>query len=150
MYSSFEDDFELGRDNPYTDAYGGKFRNRHCQKRVFRLVLNNYSSLWPSDKDLYIFPSRVSFEDLNWQDWIIAPPEYQAFHCQGECSFPLNSHVNPTNHAIIQTLMHLQRPSEVSDTTRPQNLSIRPDEICISVTELVTIPSTLVTTSNQG
>ena len=66
--------------------------------------------------------SRVSFEDLNWQDWIIAPPEYQAFHCQGECSFPLNSHVNPTNHAIIQTLMHLQRPSEVSVTTRPQSL----------------------------
>ena len=65
---------------------------------------------------VHVFHYRVSFEDLNWQDWVIAPPEYQAFHCQGECSFPLNSHVNPTNHAIVQTLMHLQRPSEVSDT----------------------------------
>ena len=37
-YSSIENDFDWGRDNPYTDAYGGKFRNRHCQKRVFRLV----------------------------------------------------------------------------------------------------------------
>ena len=37
-FSTFENDFNWGggKDNPYADAYGGKFRNRHCQKRVFR------------------------------------------------------------------------------------------------------------------
>lgn len=42
-----------------------------------------------------------------YQDWIIAPESYSAYHCAGECNFPLNSHMNATNHAIIQTLVHL-------------------------------------------
>ena len=53
---------------------------------------------------------RVSFRDLNWDDWIIAPDGYDSFYCQGECSFPLNSHLNATNHAIVQTLVHLMDP----------------------------------------
>lgn len=55
----------------------------------------------------------VSFKDLKWQDWIIAPDGYQAFFCSGECNFPLNAHMNATNHAIVQTLAHLMKPLEV-------------------------------------
>ncbi|GFQ83483.1 protein 60A [Trichonephila clavata] len=55
----------------------------------------------------------VSFRDLGWEDWIIAPDGYAAFYCQGECSFPLNAHMNATNHAIVQTLVHLMDPSVV-------------------------------------
>jgi hypothetical protein len=51
-YSQIEEDFEWGgggsdssNDNPYRDIYGGRYRNRHCQKRQF----------------------RVSFRDLGWQ-----------------------------------------------------------------------------------
>ena len=58
--------------------------------------------------------SRVSFQDLGWEEWIIAPDDYQAFYCHGECSFPLNTHMNATNHAIVQTLVHLMNPSTVS------------------------------------
>ncbi|MGH0158678.1 UNVERIFIED_CONTAM: hypothetical protein FKN15_036019 [Acipenser sinensis] len=46
----------------------------------------------------------VSFRELGWQDWIIAPEGYAANYCAGECSFPLNAHMNATNHAIVQTL----------------------------------------------
>ena len=42
------------------------------------------------------------------QDWIIAPEGYEAYYCFGECSFPLNQHMNATNHAIVQTLMNLK------------------------------------------
>ncbi|XP_043573688.1 bone morphogenetic protein 7-like isoform X1 [Chiloscyllium plagiosum] len=58
--------------------------------------------------DLY-----VSFRDLGWQDWIIAPEGYAAFYCDGECSFPLDSHMNATNHAVVQTLAHLLKPEAV-------------------------------------
>ncbi|CAH4003455.1 protein 60A [Pieris brassicae] len=55
----------------------------------------------------------VSFKDLEWQDWIIAPEGYGAFYCSGECNFPLNAHKNATNHAIVQTLVHLLYPNQV-------------------------------------
>ncbi|GAB6029055.1 hypothetical protein CHUAL_004841 [Chamberlinius hualienensis] len=53
-------------------------------------------------KNLY-----VSFKELGWQDWIIAPDGYAAFYCHGECSFPLSAQMNATNHAIVQTLVNL-------------------------------------------
>lgn len=43
------------------------------------------------------------------KDWIIAPKGYAANYCDGECSFPLNAHMNATNHAIVQTLVSLQK-----------------------------------------
>ncbi|XP_040059016.1 bone morphogenetic protein 7 [Gasterosteus aculeatus] len=55
----------------------------------------------------------VSFRDLGWQDWIIAPEGYAAFYCEGECAFPLNSYMNATNHAIVQTLVHFINPDTV-------------------------------------
>ncbi|XP_069812657.1 bone morphogenetic protein 7-like [Dendropsophus ebraccatus] len=55
----------------------------------------------------------VSFRDLGWQDWIIAPEGYAAYYCDGECAFPLNSYMNATNHAIVQTLVHFINPEIV-------------------------------------
>ncbi|KAK9953955.1 hypothetical protein ABG768_016067 [Culter alburnus] len=55
----------------------------------------------------------VSFRDLGWQDWIIAPEGYAAYYCMGECAFPLNSYMNATNHAIVQTLVHFINPETV-------------------------------------
>ncbi|XP_032038797.1 growth/differentiation factor 6 [Aythya fuligula] len=55
-------------------------------------------------------PLHVNFKELGWDDWIIAPLEYEAYHCEGVCDFPLRSHLEPTNHAIIQTLMNSMDP----------------------------------------
>ncbi|XP_075395417.1 bone morphogenetic protein 8B [Tenrec ecaudatus] len=55
----------------------------------------------------------VSFQDLGWLDWVIAPQGYSAFYCEGECSFPLDSCMNATNHAILQSLVHLMKPDAV-------------------------------------
>ncbi|XP_017363384.1 bone morphogenetic protein 8A [Cebus imitator] len=55
----------------------------------------------------------VSFQDLGWLDWIIAPQGYSAYYCEGECSFPLGSCMNATNHAILQSLVHLMKPDAV-------------------------------------
>ncbi|CAL8393783.1 unnamed protein product [Gadus morhua 'NCC'] len=48
----------------------------------------------------------VDFSDVGWNEWIVAPPGYHAFYCQGECPFPLADHLNSTNHAIVQTLVN--------------------------------------------
>lgn len=64
-------------------------------------------------KSCQIKTMYVSFKALNWQDWIIAPEGYGAFFCSGECNFPLNAHMNATNHAIVQTLVHLMHPGKV-------------------------------------
>uniref|UniRef100_UPI00358F74A9 bone morphogenetic protein 7-like n=1 Tax=Myxine glutinosa TaxID=7769 RepID=UPI00358F74A9 len=55
----------------------------------------------------------VSFQNLSWQDWIIAPEGYSAYYCDGECTFPLGAHMNATNHAIVQTLVHMRKPNKV-------------------------------------
>ena len=52
------------------------------------------------------YPLYVDFSDVGWNEWIVAPPGYHAFYCQGECPFPLAEHLNSTNHAIVQTLVN--------------------------------------------
>ncbi|KFM66324.1 Bone morphogenetic protein 10, partial [Stegodyphus mimosarum] len=59
-------------------------------------------------------PLHVNFASINYDQWIIAPPSYEAFECSGRCSFPMSAHLTPTKHAIIQTLMHSLEPKQVS------------------------------------
>lgn len=54
---------------------------------------------------LHFCPSPQSNGFHCLKDWIIAPEGYAAYYCEGECAFPLNSYMNATNHAIVQTLV---------------------------------------------
>ena len=58
-------------------------------------------------------PLYIGFKDLKWSSWIIAPEGYKASYCGGECTFPLHSSMNASNHAIIQTLVHLLTPESI-------------------------------------
>ncbi|XP_069507203.1 bone morphogenetic protein 7 [Ambystoma mexicanum] len=94
---------------------GGKQRNQNRSKapknqealRVSNVAENSSSDQRQACKKHELY---VSFRDLGWQDWIIAPEGYAAYYCEGECSFPLNSYMNATNHAIVQTLVHFINP----------------------------------------
>lgn len=77
-------------------ALGNRHGKRHGKKSKSRC----------SKKALH-----VNFKELGWDDWIIAPLDYEAYHCEGVCDFPLRSHLEPTNHAIIQTLMNSMDPN---------------------------------------
>ncbi|XP_026163094.1 growth/differentiation factor 5 [Mastacembelus armatus] len=59
---------------------------------------------------------HVNFKEMGWDDWIIAPLEYDAYHCDGACDFPIRSHLEPTNHAIIQTLINSMDPGSTPPT----------------------------------
>ncbi|XP_014276673.1 protein decapentaplegic [Halyomorpha halys] len=58
-------------------------------------------------------PLYVNFKSVGWDDWIVAPPGYDAYYCHGDCPFPLADHLNSTNHAIVQTLVHSVNPNAV-------------------------------------
>ena len=61
------------------------------------------------------FPYIILCVLFHLQDWIIAPDGYAAYYCHGECAFPLNANLNATNHAIVQTLVHLMSPRLVPE-----------------------------------
>lgn len=52
------------------------------------------------------------------QDWVIAPQGYSAYYCEGECSFPLDSCMNATNHAILQSLVSTASAARAGPTGR--------------------------------
>ncbi|VDM99428.1 unnamed protein product [Thelazia callipaeda] len=81
-------------------------RRRHQHKKYhnYRPVVVNYCRR----SELL-----VDFNELNWQDWILAPSSYSAYQCQGICPNPLPSFFNTTNHAIVQGLINSVDPSLV-------------------------------------
>ncbi|KMY91073.1 protein screw [Drosophila simulans] len=71
----------------------------------------------PPPVDLYRPPQScerlnftVDFKELHMHNWVIAPKKFEAYFCGGGCNFPLGTKMNATNHAIVQTLMHLKQP----------------------------------------
>ena len=63
---------------------GRKSRRRSCRRR----------------------PMYVDFTEVGWDDWIIAPPGYHAYVCVGSCPMMMADHLNATNHAQVQSLLH--------------------------------------------
>ena len=48
----------------------------------------------------------VRFRDLPWNNWIIAPARFGFHYCEGSCPASLTKESNPTNHAILQNILH--------------------------------------------
>jgi len=72
-------------------------------------------------------PFHVSFKELKWNDWIIAPDGYMASYCHGDCPFPLSPNLNSTNHAIVQMLAHQMQqkiPKPCCVPTKLQSISV--------------------------
>lgn len=60
----------------------------------------------------------VSFREVGWHRWVIAPRGFLANYCQGQCSLPatLPGPGGPPalNHAVLRALMHSAIPSTTS------------------------------------
>lgn len=85
-------------------------RRRHKKSATRNALLEPRKVLAP--KNCQRQTMYVSFKELNYHEWILAPDGFGAFFCGGECNFPLTAHMNATNHAIVQTLAHLTSPGE--------------------------------------
>ena len=75
----------------------------------------------------------VSFRDLGWQDWVIAPDGYDANFCQGECEFPMPSEMNATNHAYVQNLVKIMGAVTEGSDPPPSAVCAPKDLTTISV-----------------
>ncbi|ODM89715.1 Bone morphogenetic protein 2-A [Orchesella cincta] len=84
----------------YRSAQNQKRRKNHRNKNRKRNLCQRH-------------PMFVDFQDVGWNDWIVAPPGYAAHYCSGECPFPMAEHLNATNHAVIQALVHSMNPALV-------------------------------------
>ncbi|KAJ1368711.1 hypothetical protein KIN20_029968 [Parelaphostrongylus tenuis] len=48
----------------------------------------------------------LDMKDLGWEKWIIAPSAFEAGFCSGKCPNPLPKEMHPSNHALLQSLLH--------------------------------------------
>ncbi|XP_077343797.1 bone morphogenetic protein 15 [Lithobates pipiens] len=69
----------------------------------------------PSKNHCSLHPFWVSFHQLGWDHWIIAPHRYNPGFCKGDCPQVLHSGYNSPNHAIIQNFI-----SQVVDGNVPR------------------------------
>ncbi|KAI6652113.1 BMPLb [Oopsacas minuta] len=56
------------------------------------------------------YSNQINFDAIGWGDWVIFPPSFDAYYCHGNCHYPIPSHYNSTNHALIQSLIHIDNP----------------------------------------
>ncbi|XP_058052762.1 bone morphogenetic protein 15 isoform X2 [Ahaetulla prasina] len=94
----------MGRELPQSSAR--VHRLRRAEK--LDLDLPRYSRRHPSTKqnECALYPLRVTFRQLGWDNWIIAPHSYRPQYCKGTCPRVLRYGYNSPNHAIVQNLIN--------------------------------------------
>ena len=55
----------------------------------------------------------IDFDQIGWGKWIVYPKRYNAFYCEGRCRSPVTWEMDPTNHAVLQSLMRLKNRKKV-------------------------------------
>nr|ANK58568.1 bone morphogenetic protein 7 B [Pinctada fucata] len=55
------------------------------------------------------FKTRISFREIGWNDWIIAPEGFDAYYCDGECPYRFKM---ASNFAAVQSVLHMNNPTK--------------------------------------
>uniref|UniRef100_A0A1A9WAL4 TGF-beta family profile domain-containing protein n=1 Tax=Glossina brevipalpis TaxID=37001 RepID=A0A1A9WAL4_9MUSC len=125
----YTDEAKTNDFQPFIIAY---FNGPELMQKIQKLRTKRYIN---KKKENHIVPSNwksamckrhhfvIDFEELNMDESIIAPKQYEAYFCAGDCNFPLNMQTDATNHAIVQNLMHINDPSLPKPCCTPSTLS---------------------------
>nr|CAH8874278.1 unnamed protein product [Trichobilharzia regenti] len=93
-------------DNRKTDRYKQKHyqydTGRSYHSNILQTSNHHYLDTTCQRRELII-----NFDAVGWAGWVIAPQAYNARYCLGQCPFPLSTHYNTTNHAVLLQLVHL-------------------------------------------
>ncbi|XP_013366745.1 PREDICTED: growth/differentiation factor 3 [Chinchilla lanigera] len=65
----------------------------------------------------------ISFRDLGWHKWVIAPKGFMANYCHGDCPLSAAAFLSSSNYAFMQALMQVADPSVPSAVCVPTKLS---------------------------
>ncbi|XP_063169718.1 bone morphogenetic protein 15 [Candoia aspera] len=118
----------LGHSVPFPRGHPRGSAHAHRTRRADALALDFPSySRTPSVRhsECALHPFRVSFRQLGWDHWIIAPHWYRPQFCKGGCPRVLRYGYHSPNHAIVQNLInelvdqHVPRPSCVPHEYSP-------------------------------
>ncbi|XP_046566935.1 protein dbl-1-like [Haliotis rubra] len=60
------------------------------------------------------YHTYISFKEIGWDDWVIAPPGYDAYYCAGECP---HRYKMAHTFAGIKSLLHHMDPTRVPQPT---------------------------------
>ncbi|OCT65690.1 hypothetical protein XELAEV_18041929mg [Xenopus laevis] len=101
-------------------------KRKSCQAGTIGIKLQRFPNQSGQFKNqCSLHPFWVSFHQLGWDHWIIAPHRYNPGYCKGDCPRLLLSGYNSPNHAIIQNFINqvvngsVPRPSCVPYSNGP-------------------------------
>ena len=101
-------------------------KKRYRRNANFSIVSNDFIDTESSCRRNELV---VNFTDMGWSSWVVAPSDFNAYYCSGTCGYPMHSQVNPTNHALVisvikavKNLHHLPQSCCVPQTYEPLSL----------------------------
>lgn len=56
------------------------------------------------------YPLWISFREIGWDDWVVAPEGYQAYYCEGSCP---NRYKLANTFSSIKSILHMFNPNNV-------------------------------------
>ncbi|CAH8673670.1 unnamed protein product [Schistosoma haematobium] len=107
------------------NSYDNNRENHHSQQQQqhqqYRYdITKSYSNVLQTNNHHYLDTTCqrreliINFDAVGWAGWVIAPQAYNARYCLGQCPFPLSTHYNTTNHAVLLQLVHLLDVARIS------------------------------------
>lgn len=75
----------------------------------------------------------ISFKDLGWDDWIVAPEGFHAFYCRGSCRTATATLNSVSRHASILMVRPFFKFQNIGKTSSEQHLLHRFRSFVISV-----------------
>ncbi|XP_045212339.2 derriere protein-like [Mercenaria mercenaria] len=100
-------------DNNDTTMRSRRSTRNDQQKKKGRRRKNKWSNREAEPCKMHDF--KVDFDLIGWGQWIIHPKTFNARVCYGQCPSPIGHEFTPTNHAMLQTLMKMKRPSSAPE-----------------------------------
>lgn len=97
--------FDSNDPNRFQKIYGGQF---YIPPPLVRQRRDVEAASGNADRGQGFCGKRsmyVNFTTLGWDEWVVSPKGYNAYNCQGRCPYPLSLSSEPTNHAIVLSLV---------------------------------------------